>query len=166
LRNVRPSVNPDSRIMITGPLGVETLNDFSPADEEELEEKVFCCFFRTLDQRTEFLDQLRAIASESAQPTSAITLPTSFEAAIEQIQSGADETEVLFATVRWWVTVRRKAYHAYRLKAEFAPYNTSCAVSFTELDPNMLRLSVLRALQVLEEEKSRIVDFFGLDAEA
>ena len=164
--NVRRAGHPDSRIMITGALGVETLNDFAPADEEGLEEKVFCCFFRTLDQRTEFLDQLREIAAESAQPQSAMALPTSFEEAMEHIQSGADETEILFAAVRWWVTVRRKAYHAYRLKAEFTPYNTSCAVSFREMDPNMLRLSVLRALQVLEEEKSRIVDFFGLDAEA
>jgi hypothetical protein len=166
LPNVRRAGNPDIRIIITGAFGVETLNDFSPADEEELEEKVFCCFFRTLDQRTAFLDQLRAIAAESAQPQLGTLPPSSFAEAIEHIRSGADEMEVLLAAVRWWVIVKRKTYHAYRLKAEFMPYNTSCAVSFAELDPNTLRLSVLRSLQVLEEEKSRIVDFFGLDAEA
>jgi len=150
-------------IVITSPAGVDDPRDFSPFDAERPEDLVFCCFFKTLEQRAEFLNRTRATATSSFIPEGERAaqndaLPEAYARLYREGEAG----EAFLTTIRWWTGVMRRGYHAYSLKIGFAPYRTSCVISFRELDTNTIRHNLARALQFLEREKSRILDFFGL----
>jgi hypothetical protein len=144
---------PDSRIILTTPLGAEELADFSPEEPGELADVAFVCFFRTEDDRARFLGRLKTAAANQENP------PTAGE--IAALAEEERETALVEACVRWWTSASRKPYHAYKLKADYSSFRTSCAVTFEEAAQDELRLSVLRAIQVLEEDRTRVEDFFG-----
>jgi hypothetical protein len=161
---VRRPGQQDVLLVITSPFGVEDPRGFSPFDAEHPDELVFCCFFKELEQRTGFLDRLRAIA---AAPLDAdadrAALNDSMAEQYTRLYREGQAGEAFFVAVRWWYSVMRRAYHVYRLKIGFAPYRTSCLVAFRELDPDDLQVNLARALQFMEREKSRVLGFFGLD---
>lgn len=147
----------DVRIYTTNP---RDLN--SPFDARHPEDIVFCCFFRELEQRAEFLKQTRFIAGTP------LTVDADTQTLTEQLadeyralQSSGNEQEAVYTAVRWWSGILRRGYHTYSLKIGFAPYRTSCILSFQELDADSIRYNLSRALQMLERDKGRVLDFFG-----
>ncbi len=143
----------DARVLICGPIGPVEIDEINLHDEDAITETIFCCFFRTETSRNLFLSDLKRVAGDA-----------SATAEIEQTASSNEMLELIGA-VNWWAHSKRKPYHAYRLKAEYPPYSSSCAISFVEPEANDLKLAVLRSLQVLEQDKSRVHEFFGFDPE-
>src|SRR5262245_12313948 len=125
----------DVLIVITSPAEVEDPGDFTPFDAEQPDDLVFCCFFKELEQRAEFLKRLRDIA---ARPPAPDEDPAELNAALrreyERLHAEGESGEAFFAAVHWWIGAMRRGYHSYSLKLGFAPYRTSCIVSFRELD--------------------------------
>lgn len=164
---MRRSGQQDLLIVITSPPQMEDSIDTSPFDADAPDDLVFFCFFRQIEQRTEFLRRMRATADEAV--TDAITRADSegsdvneaFATEYTRLLREGEAGEALFAAGRWWVGVMRRGYHAYSLKIGFAPYQTSCIISFRELDTPTIRRNLARALQFMEREKSRVLDFFG-----
>lgn len=153
----------DVRIVLTGPADAEDSRGSSPFDAAHPDDLVFCCFFKTLEERTEFLDRLRAIAARSPdQDADRAALNTALAAEYVRLQREGDSGEAFFTVVRWWIGAMRCGYHVYSLKVGFAPYATSCIVSFRALETETLRRHATRAIKFLEREKSRILDAFGL----
>ncbi len=145
--------NLETRVFICGTIGPVEIDEIDLRDEDALLETIFCCFFRTEEGRTQFMSDLKRVAADAS-------------VAQEMIQTAStDELQELIETVNWWAHTKRKPYHAYKLKAEYPPYSSSCAIAFIEPESNDLKLAVLRSLQVLEQDKSRVHEFFGFDTE-
>ena len=147
----------DVRIFTTNPRDLA-----SPFDARHPEDIVFCCFFRELEQRAAFLKQTRFIAGTP------LTVEADTQTLTEQLadeyralQSAGNAQEAVYTAVRWWSGILRRGYHTYSLKIGFAPYRTSCILSFQELDTDSIRYNLSRALQMLEQDKGRVIDFFG-----
>lgn len=162
----RPAGTPDSRVVVTQPLEASESPDYSPFEATEPGELVFCCFFRTEEQRTAFLDRLRSIAREKppAEDEQA-RLQSELETEYDRSRSAGDTEAAFFYVVRWWVNVRRQVYHAYSLRIAAGPYRTSALVAFEEQEGQSIRYNMALAVDALEEEKTRIMDFFGLQGE-
>ena len=123
---------------------------------------LFVAFFKTAELRSELLDQLRQLAKAP------LPLDASAEAVEAELKQqyaekweDGDTSEALVTAVRWWTQIKRKPYHAYSLKAGVGPYVTSCLVAFDEPDTETMRFNLARALDVLERERNRVMDFFG-----
>lgn len=158
-----PSSGHDARVLITSPTGGDDPALYAPIeDDEEAADFVFCCFFHTTEQRAAFLARLRESAKEppaTADDRTALQSVLSDEYA-RQLADGRTE-DALVTLARWWMRGMRRGYHAYNLKTAYAPWNASCIVSFTELDGPTMKANIARALDLLREEKSRVLDFFG-----
>lgn len=153
----------DVLIVITSPTGVADPRTFSPFDAPHPDELVFCCFFRTLEQRADFLKRTREIAATSLVPEEERAARNeSLAEEYVRLHHEGKSGDAFLAAIRWWTGVMRRGYHAYSLKIGFAPYRTSCIVAFREMDTDALRHNLARALQFLEREKTRVLDFFGL----
>ena len=156
-------VNADERdllVLPTSPFGI----DFrvSPFDLDVPEELVYCCLFRSLDGRSDFLARLKAVAGEPM-------------VAREDLQAIRDElvdeylklsaaglaAEAFFTVARWWVAVKRRTYHSYSLRIGAGPYRTSCVISFRPLAPQMIRNAFETATYTLAQEKEHVLDSFG-----
>jgi hypothetical protein len=161
---VRPSGQQQLLIVITSPIGVQDPAESTPFDAMEPDELVFCCFFRELEQRAEFLGHIRAIAAERHPPGLDRQARASELVAEYRRQYAAGESgEALLTAIRWRASVQQRGYHIYSLKVGFAPYRTSCVVSFAELDADAIRQNLAHALRLMERERSRVLGFFGLE---
>lgn len=153
----------DILIVVTSPTGVENPHAFSPFEVDDPEDLVFCCFFKELDQRTEFLKRLRTIAGTPLPPdTDLETMHDQLAQEHARLLAEGASGEAFFTTIRWWTGVMRRGYHTYSLRVGFAPFRTSCIIAFRELDTAFLRMNLARGLQFLEREKQRVLDAFGL----
>lgn len=157
-----PSQRP-MRMVILSASGVEDPQGFSPFASSRPETLAFCCFFSSEEERAALLRRLRAIAGEPPPPETdreARALSLAEEYARHQSQG---ETEAALGTIiRWWSGLRRRSYHAYSLRQGIGPYRTSCLIALGELDGDTVRYAVMQALEVMNLERSRVLDFFGL----
>lgn len=154
----------DIRIVVTSPASATHDAGFSPVSFGDPEEILFVAFCKTTEMRADLLERLRATAKAAPVPE-ADQQATERETESEYLahwQAG-DTAEALVTAVRWWTQVRRKPYHAFSLKAGVGPYRTSCLVSFDEQDAVTMRFNLARALDLLERERTRVMDFFGWD---
>jgi hypothetical protein len=153
----------DIRILLTNPIDAENPNSVSPFDIARPERLVFFCFFKQGEQRTDFLARLRHIAATAPSPDAdRAALHETLSAQYARLQQQGESLEAFYVAIEWWAGAMRRGYHAYSLKIGFAPYRTSCVVAFRELETESLKRNVERALRCLEEEKGRMLDFFGL----
>jgi hypothetical protein len=159
-----PQEAADIRVIITSPASATHDDSFSPIYFLDPEVTLFVAFCKTTEMRADLLERLREAAKA----------PGSLEEERETVERGLDEQyrdqwragetdEALVTAVRWWTQVKRQPYHAYSLKAGVGPYRTSCLVAFEEPDAMTMRFNLARALDVLERERTRVMDFFGWD---
>jgi len=142
----------EKRIFILSAIGPVEVGELDLRDEDNVAETIFCCYFRTEQGRSQLIADLKTVAGDA-----------SAAGEFEKLSDSAEYSE-LIGTIHWWAHTKRKPYHVYKLKAEFLPYHTSCAITFAEPEPNAIKLAVLRSLQILEQDKSRVHEFFGFDS--
>ena len=154
----------DIRVIVTSPASATHDRSFSPVALPAPEELLFVAFCKTPEMRTELLQQLKASAALQpvAEPDRAAAERT-LDADFREQWAEGETSDALVTAVRWWTQLKRKPYHAYSLKAGVGPYRTSCLVAFVEPDTVTMRFNLARALDVLERERTRVMDFFGWD---
>lgn len=157
-----PQEAADIRVVIASPASATHDDSFSPISFAEPDEVLFVAFCKTAEMRAELLERLREVAKapplpESEREAAAGTLDVEYR---DHARAG-ETAEALVTAVRWWTQIRRKPYHAYSLKAGVGPYRSSCLVAFEEPDAVTMRFNLARALDVLERERTRVMDFFG-----
>jgi hypothetical protein len=149
----------DVRVLITSPASATHDAGFSPFQYGDPDEILFVGFCKTLDLRADLLRRLREAATQAAGSSSVDSLE--LERQFEAEMAGGETAGALITAVRWWTQVKRKPYHAYSLKAGVGPYVTSFLVAFDEPDTLSMRFNLARAVDVLERERTRVMDFFG-----
>jgi hypothetical protein len=149
----------DIRVVITSPPGAADSPAFTPFDWPTPDLLVLVVFLRDEDQRATLLRTLRDEAALAARDGADLK---DLAAGYARAHQSGRETEALCQLVRWRAGVLREAFHTYNLRVAFAPYRTSCLISFSELAPPDLRANVERAMRVIENDKSRLLDAFGL----
>jgi hypothetical protein len=157
-----PGTHQEVVVITTSPYGAHDRRGWLPMEAVEPEACTFCCFFREMETRTEFLDRLRAVVT--APPIAEeqkVAVTEDLAGDYIRSQRVGDPAAAVEAAVRWWVTVMRRGYHAYSLKVGYGPFRTSCVISFEELEPTDIRYNFDRATEVLERGRSRVMDFFG-----
>ncbi len=154
-------VNTDTRDLVvipTSPFGIDS--HVSPFDLDAPEELVFCCLFRSVEDRTDFLARLKTIAREPLDSSDDIQeVRDALER--EYLQAIGSAGEAFFAVARWWIAAKRHTYHSYSLRIGAGPYRTSCVISFRPLSPQMIRNAFETAASTLIVEKARVLDSFG-----
>jgi len=160
--NPVPQETADIRVLITSPASATHDSDFTPMAHVYPNEILFVAFFKTAELRADLLARLREaakepIAAEGDREAAAVDIGREFTT---QWKAG-NTAEALVIAVRWWSNVKRLPYHAYSLKAGVGPYVTSCLVAFDAPDTVTMRFNLARAVDVLERERSRVMDFFG-----
>ena len=159
-----PSEVADIRVLITSPANATHSDNYSPLEDPNPENLLFVAFFKTLELRSELLDRLRQLAKAGLQADASVgDIEGGLKREYVEKWEDGDTSEALVIAVRWWTQVKRKPYHAYSLKPGVGPYVTSCLVAFEEPDTDTMRFNLARALDVLERERSRVMDFFGWD---
>ena len=153
----------ETLILITEPPGLGSLRDSSPFEAVDPDGLVYFCFFREVEDRAELLKRLRQEAG--------FLLPETADKEVAEqemseeftsLQRAGSMSEAFLAAMRWRTVVHSQPYHCYSLKVEYAPYGTSCIIAFRELGAEAIRENVKRALTLMEAEKTRVLDFFGL----
>ncbi len=159
-----PTEAADVRVLITSPAAATHDETYSPLAEPNSEALLFVAFCKTPEMRSGLLDRLREAAKLPA-------VPAEQREAIERKMkdnyaehwAAGDTGEALVTAVRWWTQIGRRPYHVYSLKAGVGPYRTSFLVAFDEPNAATMRFNLARALDVLERERNRVMDFFGWD---
>lgn len=160
---MNPTYQRPMRMIILSPSGVEDLQSFSPFRFSRPETLSFCCFFSSEEERAALLKRLRSIAAklpppEEERPKEAQRLAEEYA----QLQAQGKTEEALCILIRWWSVLQRCSYHAYSLRRGIGPYRTSCLIALDELDEDVVRYACMQALEVMNLERSRVLDFFGL----
>jgi hypothetical protein len=131
---------------------------FQPLDLDEPDEILFACFFHD-DERAALLSHLRAISTLPVEGApGALGIEVARE--IEDSRLRSDGAQLMVATVRWWTGVKRRGYHAYKLRVGVDRYRCSCVIAFRERTPSELRDAVAPAMDELEEARERVAGFF------
>lgn len=132
---------------------------FQPLDIDEPEEIQFGCFFHDEDDRAALLGHLRDVATA---PIDGMPGALGLEVArdIEDSKLRGDASAMLVAAVRWWTGVKRRGYHAYKLRMGVDRYRCSCIIAFGERTPSELHNAIQPAMAELEEAKERVAGFF------
>ena len=152
----------DVRVIVTSPATATHDPGFSPVALTDPDELLFVAFCKTTEMRAELLQRLKASAGLPPIPEPERELAEKREDETFREEWTAGETaEALVTAVRWWTQIKRKPYHAYSLKAAVGPYRTSFLVAFDEPDTVTMRFNLARALDILERERTRVMDFFG-----
>jgi hypothetical protein len=158
---VRSSPRMDACVVATSPK--ELLNGFTPIDLDWPDDLVFCCFFRSREERTDFLKRLRSYAT--------IPCPTEPDAEAqisqllsryEKLRKDDESIEAFFTAAEWWVGTMRRGYHSYSLRVGVGPYRTSCVISFRELTADQIRGNLSLAVHSIEVEKDRVMNALGI----
>jgi hypothetical protein len=151
----------DACVVATCPSELE--GGYTPIELDWPDDLVFCCFFRSREERTDFLKRLRSYAT--------IPCPTEndVEAQIEQLitryrnlEKDSNSVEAFFTAGEWWIGTMRRGYHSYTLKVGVGPYRTSCIISFRELSADQIRRNLSRAVHSVEVEKDRVMNALGI----
>ncbi len=157
------SANVDVRIVVTSPRDAFLRGDAAPFEHDSPEELAWIVLFRELEQRTEFLQGLRAAAAATAR------IEGDHNEYIAQcrtecldLRAGGDAAGSFEAGIRWWAAETGKGYHAYSLKTAVTPYRSSCCISLDTLDEDEIRAGLASALEVVEADKERVLEMFGL----
>lgn len=155
---------PETHIVLTGPLERSGTGDILPSSEDGPSELVFCCFFRTVEDRSQFLGKFRQLAqsSETLTEADAVNRSIALADAYDLAEEEGRENDALLLALEWWIGIQRRGYHVYTLKVGAAAFRTSCVIAFRPLAPATIRAHIDRALLTIEEERTRVLDFFGL----
>jgi hypothetical protein len=130
-----------------------------PLDLDEPEDIAFACFFKTDDDRAALLAALRSLATAPVDPApGALGMEVAQE--LEESRLQGDAKRMLAAALRWWTGVKKRAYHAYKLRAGVDRYSCSCVVALREMQPAELKAAVDPAINELEEARERVAGFF------
>ena len=158
---MRSSPSMDACVVATSPS--ELGSGYTPIELDWPDDLVFCCFFRSREERGDFLKRLRSYAT--------IPCPTEpdVEAQIEQLltryrnlEKSGNSTEAFFTAAEWWVGTMRRGYHSYSLRVGVGPYRTSCVISFRELTAEQIRGNLSLAVNSIEVEKDRVMNALGI----
>jgi len=156
----------DVLIVITSPRNIEDPRGFSPFDAVYPDELVFCCFFKEPEQRAEFLARVKREAGSPPDEVEPERKREELAREYVRLYAEGQADEAFYAAIRWWSVVKRRSYHAYSLKIGFAPYRSSCIIAFDEMEADTMKMNLARAMQFMEREKSRVLDFFGLTGDS
>jgi len=132
---------------------------FEPLDLDEPDEILFGCFFHDEEDRASLLSYLRDL---SVVPVGGPPGSLGMEVArdMEDSRLRSDAAGLLDSAVRWWTGVKRRGYHAYKLRIGVDRYSCSCVIAFRERTPSELRDAITPAVEELEEAKERVAGFF------
>ncbi len=138
------------------------LSQILPMEDESPDVYAFFCFFRTLEDRGQFLNRLREIAGQRLQAGAHRDL-LERELALEYVDSArAGRTEeAMYTMIRWRTQLQRQGYHSYNLTEGVPPYRTGCVIAFDELPSESIRRHLARALQHIRQGRERVLDAFG-----
>jgi hypothetical protein len=149
----------DVRAFVLSDEGVEDPRRFRPLQISEPEDILFGCFFHDEDERAALLAYLRETASAPVEPAPG-ALAEEVARELEHYRLKGDTAGLLVETVRWWTGVKRRGYHAYKLRVGVDRYRCSCVIAFRERTPEELREAIMPAVEELEEAKERVAGFF------
>lgn len=159
-----PQESVDTRVIVTSPAAATHDSAFSPMALANPTEVLFVAFCKTTEMRAELLESLRAAAKEPAiAETDREPIERELDVTFRNQWETGETAEALVTAARWWTRIKSKPYHVYSLKAAVGPYGTSCLIAFDEPDAVTMRFNLARALDVLERERTRVMDFFGWD---
>lgn len=149
----------DVRVFMVSRDRLEVARRFQPLDVDEPEDILFTCFFHDEDERAALLGYLREVASS---PKDAAPGALGIEVAqeIEDSRLRGDASALMVATVRWWTGVKRRGYHAYKLRVGVDRYRCSAIIAFRERMPSELRDAIGPAVEEMEEARERVAGFF------
>ena len=149
----------DARVFVLADDRIVETRRFQPLDADEPDEILFACFFHDDDERAALLGHLRDV---SVAPLGAVPGALGIEVArdIEDSRLRSDAVGLLTATVRWWTGVKRRGYHAYKLRVGVDRYRCSCVIAFRERSSSELRDAIAPAMEELEEARERVAGFF------
>ncbi|MGC8667998.1 MAG: hypothetical protein ACP5VE_07795 [Chthonomonadales bacterium] len=154
-----PSV-PDGLAHMTSPVPSLGLRGPTPFEVPDPESLVFVCFFRDRQDRARFTATLRqAIGRAALKPAEA---PSREECAarFRDACAHAQSLEALLAVIQWWTTLSPRGIHLYNLALDYPPFRASSLVSFQELRNEEVRANAERALEMMDEERGRVANFF------
>jgi hypothetical protein len=156
---VAVAVPSDVKTFILTGSGVVEPRRFQPLDEDGPEEILFGCFFHDEDDRAAVLSHLREVAST---PVEGLPGSLAIEVAMqmEDCRLRGDVAGLMLATLRWWTGIKRRGYHAYKLRMGVDRYRCSCIIGFRERSATELRDAIEPAIAELEEARERVAGFF------
>lgn len=151
----------DSVFIITSPPEAEDNPDFIPFSCTEPETVTYCCFFKSDRHREEFVDTLRQHGDLDAKELATPGLEKRLGKEWLLCMHGGDHEIALLTLVQWWMNIRKKTYHIYRLKSGYSPYAAGCIISLAELNPDELRANMVIGMDGMETRKREIMEEFG-----
>lgn len=150
----------DGVVHMTSPVPSPGLRGSSPFDVPDPRTLVFVCFFRTPQMRAQFRAALREALGRAALEPAATPSLQECAAAFEAARTQGHSLQALLAVVKWWAATSPQGIHIYNLTVEYPPFRASSLVGFHELAKEEVRANAERALDMMDEERSRVASFF------
>jgi hypothetical protein len=125
----------------------------------DLEALVFFGFFRSREDRADFLGELRSEVSHHVVGRHSHTSDSPHTNLPLLLRM--DPARAALAAVRL-AADRALSYHTYSLRIGYAPYAVSAVLSFVELERSELERYANMASARMAQQKSRVLDAFGL----
>ena len=153
-------MNENIIIFQVSPPAEDNPRDLRIAGIQEPQELAWALFFRGNDARSLYLKKVRDASLEAIRnPQSDGVL---LEQECERLSRNGDGGEALLIALSWWSGFKRKPYHLYRLKVGYPPFNATAVISFSTMEEDELRLAMALAYDYMEDEKTQMVEAFGL----
>ncbi len=125
-------------------------------------ELVLCCLCRSEDGRRKLLRDMRFAAGQPSPEADRREEETrNVVEAFADAWEREDYAAALLAVIRWRCVLRGGPYHTYALRESDPPYPWRFLVTFEEQDAPTLRAAVAKVDRLLQDERERIMDFFG-----
>lgn len=152
-------MTPAAAIMVVSP-ALDNPAVAGIAEFTDLESLVFFGFFRTREDRSDFLGELRSEVSHYLRGRQQSTPPVRQEERLASLLH-TDPERAALAAVRL-AADRGLSYHTYSLRIGYPPYAVSAVLSFVELERTDLEQFAGYATGRMEREKTQLLDAFGL----
>jgi len=151
----------DGIVHMTSPVPSPGLRGASPFEVPDPEALVFVCFFRNREDRSRFAMRLRTVVGRAALRPNEAPSPEVCIGRYREAAAQGRSPDALLAAVEWWNTQSPEGVHIYNLTLEYPPFHASSLISFRELQKDAVRANAEHALDMMEQERSRVAGFFG-----